>query len=48
MSKWPAAGQGLQITKRPAVQLFPINLEICWVLTNETPLYLLGITKHFY
>ena len=48
VSKWPAAGQGLQKTKWPAVLLFPINLEICWVLSNETPLYLLRITKRFY
>ena len=43
-----AAGQGLQITKWPAVRLFPINLEICWVSSNETLLYLLRISKRFY
>ena len=40
VSKWLAVGQGLQITKWPAVQLFPINLEICWVLSNETPIFI--------
>ena len=24
------------------------TFSICWVLSNETPLYLLGITKRFY
>ena len=37
MSKWPAAGQGLQITKWPAIfQLFP---EIYEYLSIESPLY---------
>ena len=47
-SKWPAAGQGLQITKWPAVQLFPKYLEIYKSLSNKTLLYLLEITKRFY
>ena len=32
----------------PAVQLFPLNLEIREFLSNETPLHSLGITKRFY
>ena len=42
------AGQDLEITKWPAVQLFPLNLAIHEFLSKETPLYLLGITKRFY
>ena len=32
------AGQGLQITKWPTVQLSPLNLEIYEFLSNEAPL----------
>ena len=44
VSKRPAAGQGLQITKWPAVELFLINLENYEFLSVKTNLYLLRIT----
>ena len=39
VSKWPVAGQGLQITKLLAVELFPIILEICEYLSIENSLF---------
>ena len=41
VSKWPAAGQSLQITKWPAIDLFPLNLEMYeFFLSIETPLFI--------
>ena len=41
VSKWPAAGQGLQITKWPAVELFSNNSRNLWVFINwKSPIYI--------
>ena len=45
VSKWPAAGQGLQIAKWLAVIIFPIILQIYKYLSIESPLY---TTMQFY
>ena len=43
VSKWPAAGQGLQITKWPAVELLSNNSRNLWVFNNlstECPIFI--------